>query len=58
MDYEIRWYKYELCHASADEYSGVYWKNLSVQEVINGKSSCSIKDEDWKTHNEASATAD
>lgn len=58
MDYEIRWYKYELGHASADEYSGVYWKNLSVQEVINGESSYSIKDEDWKTHNEASATAD
>ena len=58
MDYEIRWYKYELGHASADEYSGVYWKNLSVQEVINGNSSYSIKDEDWKTHNEASATAD
>lgn len=58
MDYEIRWYKYELGHASADEYSGVYWKNLSVQEVINGESSYSIKDEDWKTHNEASATID
>ena len=58
IDYEIRWYKYELGHASADEYSGVYWKNLSVQEVVNGNSSYLIKDEDWKTHNEASATAD
>lgn len=58
MDYEIRWYKYELGHASADEYSGVYWKNLSVQEVINGKSSYSIKDEDWKIHNEASDIVD
>jgi hypothetical protein len=26
LDYEIRWYRYELGHSSADEYSGVYWK--------------------------------
>jgi hypothetical protein len=53
MNYEIRWYKYELGHPSADEYSGVYWKNLSIQKVIDGSSSYSIEDEDWKTHNNA-----
>jgi hypothetical protein len=58
MDYEIRWYKYELGHASADAYSGVYWKDLSVQVVKNGVSSYEIKDEDWKIHNDASAIAD
>ena len=28
MDYEIRWYRYELGAGSADEYSGVYWKRI------------------------------
>ena len=32
MEFEVRWYKFELGHSSADEYSGVYWKNWSKQE--------------------------
>lgn len=32
LDCEIRWYKYELGCASADQYSDVYWKYLSKQK--------------------------
>lgn len=28
LDYEIRWYRYELGIQSADEYSGVYWEKV------------------------------
>lgn len=31
LKYEIRWYRYELGHSSADSYSGVYWKNYAKQ---------------------------
>ena len=31
IDFELRWYRYELGRASADGYSGVYWKYLSKQ---------------------------
>lgn len=36
MEFEVRWYKFELGHSSADEYSGVYWKNWSKQEHYYG----------------------
>ena len=51
LDYEVRWYRYQLGHSSADEYSGVYWKNLSKQEVIQGTSAYNILDEDWEIYN-------
>lgn len=51
MDYEVRWYRYELGHSSADAYSGIYWKNLSKQETIQGTSSYNILDEDWEIYN-------
>ena len=51
LDYEVRWYRYELGHSSADEYSGVYWKDLSKQEVIQGTSAYNILDEDWEIYN-------
>ena len=28
LEYEIRWYRYELGIQSADEYSGVYWEKV------------------------------
>lgn len=37
LDYEIRWYRYELGHSSADEYSGVYWKFYAKQEKKDGE---------------------
>ena len=37
LNYEIRWYRYELGHSSADEYSGVYWKNYARRKKENGK---------------------
>ena len=37
LNYEIRWYRYELGHSSADEYSGVYWKNYARKKKENGK---------------------
>ena len=36
--YTIFWYRYEHGHASADKYSGVYWRLLSIQDVEKGKS--------------------
>jgi hypothetical protein len=30
MDYEIRWYRYELGHKSVDGYAGVYWKEFAI----------------------------
>lgn len=32
MDYEIRWYQYSLGVASADVYSGVYWKRVGEKD--------------------------
>lgn len=55
LDYEVRWYRYQLGHSSADEYSGVYWKNLSKQEVIQGTSAYNILDEDWEIYNKTCA---
>lgn len=37
LSYEIRWYRYELGHSSADEYAGVYWKNYARRKKENGK---------------------
>lgn len=34
-DYEVRWYKYKLGAPSADEYSGVYWERVPIQESVN-----------------------
>ena len=31
-DYEIRWYRYSFGSPSADEYSGVYWKQVSPED--------------------------
>ena len=33
-DYEIRWYRFQMGHPSADEYSGVYWERVNVPEVV------------------------
>ena len=53
LKYEIRWYKYELGHASADEYSGVYWKQLSEQHWDNKSNSWTylIQDPKWEAYN-------
>lgn len=52
LNYRIQWYKYELGHSSADDYSGVYWKFLSSQETEGANtSSYDIQDEDWKLYN-------
>lgn len=37
LNYKIYWYRYELGHKSADQYSGVYWKHYARQR----------KDADW-----------
>jgi hypothetical protein len=55
LDFEVRWYRFELGHSSADEYSGVYWKHLSIQSVTQGDSACSIEDEEWETYNKTCA---
>lgn len=34
LDYTLTFYRYELGHGSADDYSGVYWKELSVHKHI------------------------
>lgn len=53
LDYEIRWYRYELGHASSDKYSDIYWKYLSIQEKDkNGNWTYPIKDESWTEYNE------
>lgn len=52
LDYEIRWYRYQLGASSADKYSGVYWKHLSKQVTDeNGISSYQIEDPEWVVHN-------
>lgn len=53
LKYEIRWYKYELGHASADEYSGVYWKQLSRQywDYKSNSWTYPIQDPKWKDYN-------
>ena len=51
-DYEVRWYRYELGHSSADEYSGVYWKNLSLQRSSDGEHTYEIQDESWIKENQ------
>lgn len=50
INYELRWYRYELGHSSADEYSGVYWKKLSNQIDHD---SFEIQDQDWLDYNTA-----
>lgn len=51
FDYEVRWYRYELGHSSADEYSGVYWKNLSKQTSIDAEHTYEILDQQWLIEN-------
>lgn len=52
LNYRIQWYRYELGHSSADDYSGVYWKFLSSQETEGANTSnYDIQDEDWKLYN-------
>lgn len=51
FDYEVRWYKYELGHSSADEYSGVYWKDLSKQVSSDGEHTYEILDQQWLIEN-------
>lgn len=46
LNYEIRWYRYELGHSSADEYSGVYWKNYARRKKENGKWQKWVQDSD------------
>lgn len=49
--YTVKWYRYELGLSSADEYSGVYWKELSIQETSGNNSVYEIKDADWIAYN-------
>ena len=60
LKYEIRWYKYELGHSSADEYSGVYWKQLSRQywNEESGSWEYEIQDQDWIDYNLTKNTPD
>lgn len=51
FDYEVRWYRYELGHSSADEYSGVYWKDLSKQISIDAEHTYEILDQQWLIEN-------
>ena len=51
FNYEVRWYKYELGHSSADEYSGVYWKDLSKQISKDAEHSYEILDQQWLIEN-------
>lgn len=51
FDYEVRWYRYELGHSSADEYSGVYWKNLSKQTSVDAEHTYEILDQQWLIEN-------
>ena len=37
LDYEIRWYRYKLGAPSADEYSGVYWERVPLEDILNQK---------------------
>ena len=30
LDYEVRWYRYQLGVSSADEYSGYYWERIEI----------------------------
>lgn len=46
-DYTVYWYRYKLGNPSADQFSGVYWKYLSIQD----KDSNEIADPDWKNYN-------
>ena len=50
-NYEVRWYRYQLGAPSADEYSGVYWKNLSKQVSTEGEHIYTIQDDAWKLEN-------
>ena len=51
FDYEVRWYRYELGHSSADEYSGVYWKDLSKQTSVDAEHTYEILDQQWLIEN-------
>jgi hypothetical protein len=33
LDYDVRWYRYNLGAPSADEYSGVYWERTNLEKV-------------------------
>ena len=34
VDFEVRWYRYELGHPTVDGYSGVNWKRVNQDEHI------------------------
>ena len=53
LNYEVRWYRYSLGAASADDYSGMYWKLLSTQRKEKGKWIYEINDPDWKDYNKS-----
>lgn len=70
LDYEIRWYRYQLGAPSADEYSGVYWNLLATQRLktdedradnintfIKNKWFYEIKDKYWLNYNKVSTPA-
>lgn len=57
LDYEIRWYRFELGRQSADEYSGAYWKKLAVVKFEKEKEPVrEILDEDWKNSDKVGET--
>lgn len=58
MEFEVRWYRYNLGASSADEYSGLYWSYLSTQKVNidNSKDGIirfdyEILDKSWNEYN-------
>ena len=52
LQYNVYWYRYELGHSSADNYSGVYWKYLSTQSFDkDGNIIYQVEDEIWKKYN-------
>ena len=53
INFEIRWYRYKLGEAGADQYSGVYWTALATQVFDETGLSFKIQDKDWLAHNEA-----
>lgn len=51
LQYNVYWYRYELGHSSADNYSGVYWKYLSTQSFDkDGNIIYQVEDEIWKKY--------
>jgi hypothetical protein len=48
-DCEIRWYRYKLGAAAADEYCGVYWTGLTVSKIEGTENNYLLSEWDGKT---------